>query len=685
MVMVLRARPKVLIMTASAGGGHVAAAKALEAGFKQVYGSTYAVEVCDVFTDPRLKLLLPIDRLAVPAYSNSVKIFRSYPYKLFFNFSNATPGIMNRFFSSVFRDRVRDFLQDVDPDVIISTYPIISYATGRILDEGWPKPVPIISLVTDSGDVHRLWLGGADDAILVSTRDTIQFAVKNGVARDKLYFLGFPVDAAYNNLPSKQAARQKLGLNTDKLTFVLSGGGLGLSANLYQLAKLLSQKKLDGQFIFVAGQNTDLYQRLQDLDYASPTKVFGYVDTMPELVAAADVMVGKAGWITLNEAMIAAKPTIIIDIIKGQEESNAAFVERHGIGIICQKPSLAYRAIVNLIKEPQQVKVYQRRLRKLRLEPEASLTIPRFVVERFIEEYPKAVYHQLTIHGRRVNYAVLNPKAKQTIVMIHGMRGNNRGLLKLAQQFSGYRVIIPDLPGYGASETLSVAHSLDNYANFLEAFCAALHLHAFDLVGHSFGAGVCLVAASKRPASLKTLTLITPVSVSEHWLSKLATAYYQIAQYLPPHVRRRWLASKGINRLESYFLLKGSNPDQKKQIIRARLSDLNELNAQVVLESAENIHYSRYFEQAGLINVPTLIIGGGQDQIAPPESTDWLAETIAGSQLINFPQGGHLLPLEEPELVGTQILVFIKAPTAVAGATAEHLVTTSEGVLTQPS
>jgi len=663
----------------------VAAAKALQAGFKQVYGSAYKVEVCDVFTDPRLKLLVPIDRIAVPAYSNSVKIFRSYPYKLFYNFSNARPGLMNRFFSSVFRDQVRAFLREVNPDVIISTYPIISYATGRILDEGWPKAVPIVSLVTDSGDVHRLWLGGADDAILVSTRDTIQFAVKHGVARDKLFFLGFPVDAAYGNLPLKGAARQKLGLKPQKLTFVLSGGSLGLSTNLYQLAKLLSQKQLDAQFIFVAGQNEELHERLQALDYASPTKVFGYVKNMAELVAAADVMVGKAGWITLNEAMIAAKPTIIIDVIKGQEESNAAFVERHGIGIICLKPGLAYRAIANLVNNPQQVKVYHQRLRKLKLEPEASLTIPRFVVERFIEEYPKITYHQVSIKSRRVNYAVLNANAKSTVVMVHGMRGNNRGLLKLAQQFTNFRVIIPDLPGYGASQPLPSSHNLDNYAEFLDEFCAALELKKIDLVGHSFGAGVCLVAAAKQPAYLQSLILITPASVSEHWLSKLATVYYQIAQYLPPAGRRRWLTSKVINRLESYFLLKGNDADQKKKIIRARLGDLGEVNERVVLESAATIYYSRYFEQADSINVPTLIISGGRDQIAPPESTEWLAATIRGSRSVTLREGGHLVPLEEPEMVGRHILRFIRDPEAPVKASVKQPAITGEEVLTQPS
>lgn len=371
------AKKHILILTAPVGGGHIATAKVLREYLEAGYGDDFRITVCDVFKD--LDLAIPMDKIAVPAYSGSVKLLNSYPYKLFFDFGNASPKFVVDFFTAIFKDKATKYLEIQNPDVIVSTFPIISYGVHRVLSK-WHRQVPVISLVTDAGAIHRLWLMSPEDIILVSTPDTIDYAVSQGVPRERLHYLGFPVPRAFSQMPSRQKARANLGL-ADLPTVYLSGGGLGLSNKLPKLASILAREKLGAQYLFVAGKNKRLESALQKIEFKDKAKVYGYVENVPELLAAADLVVGKAGWLSLNETMTAKRPTIIIDVIPGQEEPNAEFVERHGVGRLIKDPEKAAAAIKEYIENPQTLINFEKKFKELNLDPNAGEKIARFIAE----------------------------------------------------------------------------------------------------------------------------------------------------------------------------------------------------------------------------------------------------------------------------------------------------------------
>jgi len=370
---------KILILTAPVGGGHVATAKAIAGALTEQYGDTYDIEWVDVFTDPDLKLLLPMEKIAVPAYASSVKLLNSYPYKLFYNFANVNPRFVSRFFTTIFRDKGRAYMKKKAPDLIVSTFPIISYAAGRVLED-WRQDVPIVSIVTDAGDVHKLWLMSPRDDILVSTPETIDYAVKQGVPRERLHYLGFPISSKFSNLPSKAEARRELGLQ-DRPTVYLTGGGLGLSTKLVTIARQLAKQELGVQYLFVGGYNQRLVSDLRAVQFRDEARVFGFVDNVPLLMAASDLVVGKAGWLTLYENMIARRPSIIIDVVPGQEEPNAEFVERHRVGRVIKKPAEAAAAIIDYVQHPDKLAEFQTHFENLGLDPEAGPKIADFIVD----------------------------------------------------------------------------------------------------------------------------------------------------------------------------------------------------------------------------------------------------------------------------------------------------------------
>jgi UDP-N-acetylglucosamine:LPS N-acetylglucosamine transferase len=374
------AKKKIIVATVPVGGGHMAAATAVSEALTRLYGDWVEVKLCDVLTEHELRRMVPLDKLAVRGYAGSVKLLNSYPYKLFFELADISHKLVNQFFSASFRERGTAYLQSEDPDAVVTTFPIISYAMVRIMEEGWHKKVPMVSIVTDAGNVNKLWLMDKSDYILAATPETINYARKLGVPEGRVKFLGFPVAAAFRHLPVKAKARKQLGLS-NKFTVLLSGGGLGLSNKMLRLAVRLAKLQTGATYLFVAGRNEQLKEKLSALSFRDEVKIFGHVDNMPQLIAASDLVVGKAGWLTVYEAMMAKKFTLAIDVIPGQEDENAQYLEKHNIGKVVKDMDEATQIISGFADKPEELEAYAKNFETLKLDPRAADKIARFVVE----------------------------------------------------------------------------------------------------------------------------------------------------------------------------------------------------------------------------------------------------------------------------------------------------------------
>ena len=119
---------------------------------------------------------------------------------------------------------------------------------------------------------------------------------------------------------------------------------------------------------------------------------------------------------------------------------------------------------------------------------------------------------ELTLRGSRTSYWTYgNPDAATTIVVVHGFRGDHHGLEPIIGQLGEYRLIAPDLPGFGESEPLAGRHDIDGYARWLRDFVAAVGTGAPALLGHSFGSIIVAAAlAAGQPSG--AVILINPIA-----------------------------------------------------------------------------------------------------------------------------------------------------------------------------
>ena len=234
-----------------------------------------------------------------------------------------------------------------------------------------------------------------------------------------------------------------------------------------------------------------------------------------------------------------------------------------------------------------------------------------------IEPINDANLHQAKILGSKVNWWE-SPDAGDlpVIVMIHGFRGSHRGLLPLAAQLSGYRLIIPDLPGHGLSGPLNRHHDSNTYATWLEAFLNRLGITECYLLGHSYGSLVALTYVSRYPHRvIAPLMLISPVTPPD-LLVKSGSLYYFVGAWLPERLRRRWLTQRRLNRLGRRMIVRSRDDKIVQFLMEEGEQELDELVPRVNVESLTSIYGFPFKDTLARLTLPTIVITGERDNIA---------------------------------------------------------------------
>jgi 1,2-diacylglycerol 3-beta-galactosyltransferase len=151
------------------------------------------------------------------------------------------------------------------------------------------------------------------------------------LAEDQIRITGIPVDPALVNERRTQAGvRAELGLEPDRAT-LLAVGSKRIRKFLDPL-RAINHSGLPLQLIAVAGGDRELLLQLQAVEWHLPTRVFGYVEEMSPLMRAADCLLSKAGGLIVSESLACGLPMLVVDVLPGQEDGNAAFVVDGGAG-----------------------------------------------------------------------------------------------------------------------------------------------------------------------------------------------------------------------------------------------------------------------------------------------------------------------------------------------------------------
>jgi pimeloyl-ACP methyl ester carboxylesterase len=266
------------------------------------------------------------------------------------------------------------------------------------------------------------------------------------------------------------------------------------------------------------------------------------------------------------------------------------------------------------------------------------------------------------------DYPPSDPRPEsRTIVAIHGFRGDHHGLERVVEALPTHRIIMPDLPGFGASPAFtSVPHDVASYARFVHGFLAALNLGPETvLLGHSFGSLVCSQFVAAHPQAVYPLVLVNPIAAPalqgpKAVLSKLAETYYVASARLPEALGQALLRNPVIVRLMSITMAKTRDKDLRRFIHGQHAAYFSSFsNRDMLLEAFRASIAGTVRQVAAQLTLPVLLIAGDQDEIAPLPSQHALLELLPSAELVVIPGVGHLIHYETPAPAAQAIDSFL--------------------------
>jgi len=319
---------RILIATVTAGGGHIAAAAALEEAWRAARPED-VIERLDL-----IKFFSPLHKkIHEDGYVTLVEKAPELWGMIFGKTDNLKVARqmskLRRIFPSHSRNKFIRHLQQFKPDVVLCTHYLPLETLGLLRQKAKLSAPPlVVSIVTDF-EAHALWMDDCVDLYCVATEGTKARLVARGAVADHVTPTGIPIAAKFLAKPDPKAVRKQYGLRDDQPVLLVLGGGFGMGPVAEILAEL---DKVPGQFqtLVVAGRNEKLRARLATQDRKHPTHVLGFSKNMHELMAIADLIITKPGGLTSSEALAMGRPLFILNPIPGQEAANSDFLLEHG-------------------------------------------------------------------------------------------------------------------------------------------------------------------------------------------------------------------------------------------------------------------------------------------------------------------------------------------------------------------
>jgi len=389
---------KVLIMSASTGGGHNRAARAIkeELESRTIDGMSIECEIVD-----SLKLVNnTIDKVISRGYEKSA-IYTPKAFGSVYRFSETSIISKNEFKSnpltSLMARKFKYLLNDSKPDLIIGTHPFPMIALSTLKKNNTIRSLskienlhksnnvnipPMISVLTDY-TTHSTWIQNEIDYYIVGHEYVKELLSYEGVKNEKIKAFGIPVEKSFLEHRNRDIVLKEFGLSPDKLTILLMGGSFGAGNIKETLEELLAIDR-DFQILVITGRNEHLKDKLsKTLDSTVHNKkvcLLGYTNKMNDILASIDVLISKPGGLTTTEALLNNVPMIVPYFIPGQEEENLDFLTNCGAALRTTKKYSLPVLLKVLIDDPSRLDSLRKNIISIR-KSDSAFNISNLVVD----------------------------------------------------------------------------------------------------------------------------------------------------------------------------------------------------------------------------------------------------------------------------------------------------------------
>lgn len=344
-------KPRVLLLSASSGAGHVRAAQALEKAFAA--RGDCAVEHIDaikyvsklfqnIYDKTYISMVRKAPELMGVLYERTDQPWQNPRRRLALDRLNAQPMIR--------------LLKRVQPDLCVATHFLPAEILAWLIAK--KKLQAQNAIVVTDYDVHAMWLCRTVSRYYVAIPEAAEYLAGIGVPREIIRVTGIPVDPLFATPLDRSAARAYLRLDPAAPVILLAAGGYGVGP-VEQLVHDLLALQRPWQLVAIAGKAEKVKKRLEEIARSAGTLPsgnsrlvpVGFTTEMDRYMAAADLLVGKAGGLTTSEALARHLPMALIEPIPGQEFRNADHLLENGTAIRCNNLPAAAWKIAKLLDD----------------------------------------------------------------------------------------------------------------------------------------------------------------------------------------------------------------------------------------------------------------------------------------------------------------------------------------------
>jgi len=255
----------------------------------------------------------------------------------------------------------------------------------------------------------------------------------------------------------------------------------------------------------------------------------------------------------------------------------------------------------------------------------------------------------LQIDGNKIRY-LESGNSKKTLVLIHGLGASAERWDQVIPLFSDeFRVIVPDLIGFGYSDKPLVDYTTEFFSEFLKKFFIASDIKRPNLIGSSLGGQIAAEYAASYPQEIEKLILVSPSGNMEKSTPAL-DAYIMAALYPNEQSAKN-----------AFELMEGSGHIVQEEIVNGFVERMRLPNAKLAFMSTLlGIKNSELItSKLQTISTPTMIIWGANDPVIPIHHADSFVSTIQDCRFFRMDGCGHTPYVQFPYAFASKVLEFL--------------------------
>lgn len=342
----------VLILSADFGTGHHQVSVALEKILKQKQ-PYWEVEICNFF-----ECIYPLFNKSIKfGYSQMIRRF-SFSYDWFYSATKEVDpdSKWQQMLNKMGRSKLLKLISELSPRIVICTFPTPAGVVSQLKREG-KIHIPLVVVITDVA-VHSQWIHPKVDAYIVAADIVYSRLIDRGIPKEKIYVTGIPIRPQFEISAPDPSVWIKYKLDPSLFTLLIMGGGEGLMPGIEKICERIVDLHLPMQVIALTGSNETLANNLEEIAKASPIpiKVLRYIENIAPIMKISNLLLSKAGGITVFEALALKLPILLYKPLPGHEMCNVDFLLENKAALLARNEEQAIELIKDTIGNPSILK-----------------------------------------------------------------------------------------------------------------------------------------------------------------------------------------------------------------------------------------------------------------------------------------------------------------------------------------